>query len=1016
MTPRSLAVIFALAVMLAGARAELRAQVRPTPPAPSSAAVWGDLVIPGGGAALVGLAGAPTAEEWRALPLLIESLHAGQHSPRLPGSVQAYITALQRLERQVRSVAPDRTVSLAMPARDKRRGDFDDLLETLGLRLDRGRGVVQARTGRDDRDRVAAFTTAGLATTGMAERLSAGEQVSLATTGSMAPLPLGEAFWTQRFSGSAGPRDLAWAILGNREAAYLYYGLLGLDTATLAAVQADKRLADVLVRRAIVLPAHARALRIRDGRVLPGGGDALGPLWEDLVGKKLDRPADFIDALLGTEDGRLAHFFATIDALPAGVAAFVAGDPAVKIGTRRQRFRELYSVFYAGLTSWNLEAGGFLQPGRGPSHALFALVPQNGQRIAGPLWRDFWQRVFDSPEWPADPRRTVGRIDERRRIDAADLLAILCPDALCSDERLAVVAQLQRVFPAPRLEDAAVMLAAARARLRYPALALEVERMALGDPSIYQTLGAFASRLEQVDRDGRAVSLVQFQGAIALLGRLRATGVPAEEIRAHLDALVRLPVAQNGFTGGVVRWVTSRLVGKAEPEDLDALVLGTLAGAGRLAPGAVIEWEGLRYQVDRAAAEERRMQATRERFPANPLSVAFGFLRAADRLPAAAGDASRTATWIAELDETLATSRDVGSVSWSGGEVSLDSFQPLSRELGQNVRKIRAGDTRRIERVQATLLAAADLAMADGLAALVYAAALQDPENPLALSRELPRRHQLMDSTAPGSAAPGWTVPSDQFKAGAARHARGSLLALDAGLAELARRRAGSARPDREPNTSGRVAEGLLRAVGLTTVWNVTDSLRDSLHAAEQRGAAVIASATDMAQVDRWVTEASIAGPRAGYIRWANARSRLAAALPIRLEDRIRLGAVGAAVWWGAAPDPSGCLCTRLPVPSWEQRGQPADHGLASELVAEPALRVMQELSRRRLPAVLAPAVLAIFVTELIEQASLPHMLDVEGIAAWVRQVPSGRFDDYIAAVAARGPLVPVQTTGGSAP
>ena len=80
----------------------------------------------------------------------------------------------------------------------------------------------------------------------------------------------------------------------------------------------------------------------------------------------------------------------------------------------------------------------------------------------------------------------------------------------------------------------------------------------------------------------------------------------------------------------------------------------------------------------------------------------------------------------------------------------------------------------------------------------------------------------------------------------------------------------------------------------------------------------------------------------------------------------------------------------------------------AAITIVEPALRVALEIRQRHLPSALAPGVLALVVTDLIERAALPHHSDAPAIGAAVRNVSSSRFDDYVAAVAARGPLVPV--------
>jgi hypothetical protein len=61
---------------------------------------------------------------------------------------------------------------------------------------------------------------------------------------------------------------------------------------------------------------------------------------------------------------------------------------------------------------------------------------------------------------------------------------------------------------------------------------------------------------------------------------------------------------------------------------------------------------------------------------------------------------------------------------------------------------------------------------------------------------------------------------------------------------------------------------------------------------------------------------------------------------------------------------------------------------------------------------VLAPGVLSLLASDVVESGALAHPADVHGMSDTVRRLAATRFDDYIAAVAARGPLVPVSSGG----
>ena len=964
-------------------------------------AAWGSMSVPGGFSALLRVLAVPGgAEDWRAIPLVIELSFAGPDGLRHTRNIEAYAALLRRLHRQAAGVAGDRRLNLAA-ARERRKAD--DLLETLGLEYDRERLRVAARSGRESTARTAMLEGAGLPMTDIAAQLNAGATVSLATRDSVAPLPLGTSFWEKRFDPPPPPQDLLWAILTSREMSSLYYALLGFDDSTLRAMQEDANLTSVMVRHALVLPAIVPALRVREGRVTPAGGAEAAALWQDLVGASLEHPADFVDKLLRAGDGRLAHFYRTVDALPAGTRRWVIGSATAQPDVRRDAFRRLYERFESALGDWRPNAM-IEPPAAGPANVLFTIVTQPDGTLAGPPWRDFWRRAFDSDAWPADRVADTGRIDPGRLLDAADLLAGICPDA-CDRRRLGMFALLQREVATPTIQMAPGLLGVARSRARYPSLALEVQRMRLGDPAPYLRLGSLAARLETLDQPAQAVALVQVQGALALLARLRAVGAPATAVQAHIASLAALPVSNNGFDGGLVRWLVE-LFPLKENEDLDRAAARLLGGDGWQQPGPAFEWEGETYRVDIAATEDARIRATSERFSVNPLATAATFIRVADGIQdAVSPEAQESVT--AAVAAAVRAARDLESVSWTGSSRKLDGFGSLAHEVAACFRKGSAPDRRRLERARHAFRRAADIAAADALAGLVYALALQDVDNPLAISRDLPRRHHLQPQGPAGSRTSAWMLPAERDPEQGSRYISGSLLGFEAALAQLAERRSTSSRPQQEPNMAPALALGLRRTAALAAPWNTRAEDMAAIEEARARGVAVVDTWNDPATIDRALDAAGITGSRAGWMRWSAGRSEKARAL-VRLEDLVRIGewSPSTPVSWGTGASPDICLCLVMPVPGWEVQGQSRDADTAAVAVVEPALRVAIELHQRRLPAALAPGVLALLTTDLVEQASLPHQTDFAAISGAVAAVTAHQFDDYIAAVAARGPLV----------
>ena len=111
-----------------------------------------------------------------------------------------------------------------------------------------------------------------------------------------------------------------------------------------------------------------------------------------------------------------------------------------------------------------------------------------------------------------------------------------------------------------------------------------------------------------------------------------------------------------------------------------------------------------------------------------------------------------------------------------------------------------------------------------------------------------------------------------------------------------------------------------------------------------------------------------------------------------------------------------GSFRTRLlAVDAWENfSGRPPTGRLAA-MVPDLNLRVAEVLADRRLPAALAPALLAAAVQSLVDEVQPAYSDDRLAFVSYVRSIPETRFDDFISSLAG-GPLMteaaPVETSG----
>ena len=78
-------------------------------------------------------------------------------------------------------------------------------------------------------------------------------------------------------------------------------------------------------------------------------------------------------------------------------------------------------------------------------------------------------------------------------------------------------------------------------------------------------------------------------------------------------------------------------------------------------------------------------------------------------------------------------------------------------------------------------------------------------------------------------------------------------------------------------------------------------------------------------------------------------------------------------------------------------------------------LRVLEALDGRRLPPALAQGVLAAVLQDYLDEVRPLHGDDWLTLARHLDRIPPERFDDYIAALTAAGPLVPLSGSADAA-
>ena len=484
-----------------------------------------------------------------------------------------------------------------------------------------------------------------------------------------------------------------------------------------------------------------------------------------------------------------------------------------------------------------------------------------------------------------------------------------------------------------------------------PHAALVLERTGAADDALAGRLLALITG-PALRKEPNAQRLLQ--ASLALVERASLAGtLDAAACRTILAALIdRIDSA--GIVTGTANWLAddvallARRVAAADA-GWDAQIVAALAGPSPANPPRV-EWEGQRYTVDRPAAERERIA----------------------RLQAAQGSSS--------LEPAVTAARAAAN--------GKDS--------------------------DASRRAAADLA--DALGALVYAAVLPATEPELLASR-VDQRHDLDAGERPGSAADRrrWQIAEPLSGGGTPWHLAGSLVSMDVALAVPALRRVSDDPPAPVLPAADRI--GFARTVALLRPEVTSDATRDTVLrlVAEGRrrlealpaapaGAADVARATGLSAWRREALAWSLAHDPGGVPRALSTTELAWLGGPVDA-DRAALDA-----WGTSAMAASGELATRFPpARPWEDVvGHDASAGLAASL-ADLNLRVAAFLADRKLPTALARDILSAATLELVDRVNAPRADDWRALVESIRAIPDTRFEDYVAALTADGPLRPVR-------
>jgi hypothetical protein len=468
--------------------------------------------------------------------------------------------------------------------------------------------------------------------------------------------------------------------------------------------------------------------------------------------------------------------------------------------------------------------------------------------------------------------------------------------------------------------------------------------MQVRNPATLSAAG-WAARHINDDADDRNESLVAFQGALALIERMRhVRALDADRAEHLVHDLSQAVVVNNRVVNSVANWIVDRLIPALPPlvkpdaftgkTAYESTVLQALAGPApsQERPSRRLDWEGLSYVVDIAAAEHERLRATRAMLPSPGLDDALASRRPRDIANAltylvyatALGDPEGPAS----LSPDVATRHEFG---FSGTVVTreLAPWSPAEERQGFGA-----------WHVQGALLSL-----------------------DLALSRLAMRR--INDDQLP--AAPTLTLND---------------------LGTLTRTAVAMVSADLTDHERDEIAAAMERGRARVRAAGVDIERLDAL-------AREIRMSDTTRQLLPWTANRMPAAPvdqfSLSQLLWLGKPALTRAQL-----DK-----------WGVAADGvDGRRTTAMPPPApWEDFAGRSEAGQVTTQVPDLTLRLADEAARLKLPAVLVPSLLGFALEDYWHDVQARFADDWLQLTRQAALVPSSRIHDYVAALTGSGPL-----------
>ena len=245
-----------------------------------------------------------------------------------------------------------------------------------------------------------------------------------------------------------------------------------------------------------------------------------------------------------------------------------------------------------------------------------------------------------------------------------------------------------------------------------------LERMGIRAPVTYHAALQRGSAVGSASGSRRFWLFGQFEGALALIARMRAAdSLSAAASNSLVMSLSAVPLQDSEYDGGVAFWMRSELA-KALPREgsWESRVMAAMSGPSNEASDPRVFWEGQSYRLDLAGAERQRLEVVRRKQAGHTLDLAFAIddVARALRSPTLTVDGAQRAAVTAKtivLESALRLRQPSVNVLPPGVAAPRDGFEWLNDAATELSKITRPGDVRRAARIGSSLTELADIVL-----------------------------------------------------------------------------------------------------------------------------------------------------------------------------------------------------------------------------------------------------------------------------------------------------------------